>query len=157
MAARKKASPRKKPTTRKKGAAAVPKAIDPVSSTLDDVQVRLQEASGSILHNAPLRQWVVGMCELKASVGSQLSWDDIAARLHLAAEAAIEPGARIAVDGVDRRPTKEELDVLKSYASCPMVPTSIRNYLKKAHTKLWIRVKATANARGTGTRSDERR
>lgn len=138
--------------------AAKPKStevVDPIFSTRTEIQRRINAMSGSILDEPPLRDWTVGLVSLKANVGAQLPWDEVAARLTMAAKTALKPRAKIVVGGKARYPTEQEKDTLLRYVAGPKVVSSIKSYVKRSHPELWISVVAVANGRGTGVRRDE--
>jgi hypothetical protein len=130
-------------------------SVDPIKSTFIEMERRIAEMSGSLLHEQPLQEWLLGLVALKGRVGAQLSWGEICARLHLACKAAVKNGAKVTVKGRSRNPTKREIEVFRRYLAAPKVEASVRNYLKRMHPDLWMRVKAVSNGRGAGIRRDE--
>ena len=145
MAEATKSTPRKK-ASKPKARAPRRTVIDPITSMLHEVQARPGPTSASILDKPPLRQWLLGLCELKIRVGTQLPWDDIVMRLMLGSQAAVEPGAQIVVDGKSRRPTADELKTLQQYAEHPVDITAMRRYLRRVHIGLWIKIRSMSNA-----------
>lgn len=130
-------------------------AIDPIQMGKDDVERRIRSNAGSVFSHEPIRGWLVGLAVLKSQVGAQLPWDDIETRINQAVEEALKPKAKIVVSGKERAPTKEELEHLRAYSVAPRVTSSMKKYVRRAHPELWTALRATANGRGTGVRSDE--
>ena len=136
-------------------------SVDPLAAAEQHVAQQAARANASILENEPLRTWVLGFAEMKATSGSLLTWDEIEVRLAAAAREAAKPKAKVNVAKSGGRATRarvvtsDERSILERYAAQPLGKKPIQTYLKNHHPELYLRLKGAANGRGQGTRPDE--
>lgn len=111
--------------------------IDPLADAIQN----LPPDNRKLLQSEPIHSWLLGLAELKISVGRRLSWPQVQERLHMSCVYVTEsknPSANIG--GKVRKLTEAERDACCAFTRAAPLKDGLRAFIQDRHPGLYKRL-----------------